>query len=92
MGIMRETRVGPFSADEMGMRQKMMSAVGSGASQTWVRKMIELHSGAIAISRIVLRDHPDAHVRATVTKYIVGHTRDISDMQRWLRQQGESGQ
>ncbi|OYX46296.1 MAG: DUF305 domain-containing protein, partial [Sphingomonas sp. 32-66-10] len=43
----------PFMPAEMAMHEKMMKAKGANASETWVRKMIEHHRGAIAMSQIV---------------------------------------
>lgn len=44
---------GPFAQAEMQMNERMMAAVGANASETWVRKMIEHHRGAVAMSQIL---------------------------------------
>ena len=40
---------GPFAQAEMQMNERMMAAVGANASETWTKKMIEHHRGAIAM-------------------------------------------
>lgn len=79
------TPANPYPPAEMEMHQKMMSAMGGDATETWVRKMIEHHRGAIAMSRIVLRDTKDAQVRTMATKAITEQTREVGELQGWLR-------
>ncbi len=45
---------GPFSQVEMQMHERMMAATGANASETWARKMIEHHRGAVAMSQILI--------------------------------------
>src|SRR5262245_65248060 len=58
---------------EMAMHEKMMKAKGANASETWVRKMIEHHRGAIAMSQIVLRESPDAKTDRKSTRLNSSH-------------------
>ena len=62
----------PFAQSEMQMNDRMMAAVGTDVGDSWVRKMIEHHQGAIEMSRIVLDQNPRADVaemaRMTVEK------------------------
>ena len=44
----------PYASAEAQMRDRMMAAVGVDASDTWVKKMIEHHRGAIAMSDALL--------------------------------------
>ncbi len=44
----------PFAQSEMTMDKAMKAAVGVNAADSWVRKMIAHHQGAIDMSRIVL--------------------------------------
>jgi uncharacterized protein (DUF305 family) len=44
----------PFAASEMKMHDAMAAAVGTNAADTWVKKMIEHHRGAVEMSQIVL--------------------------------------
>ena len=82
---MNPTPANPYPPAEMEMHQKMMSAMGGDATETWVRKMIEHHRGAIAMSRIVLRDSKDAQVRMMANKAITEQTRGVGELQGWLR-------
>ncbi|MFW2853754.1 DUF305 domain-containing protein [Sphingomonas sp. TX0543] len=83
--MMNPTPANPYPPAEMEMHQKMMSAMGSDATETWVRKMIEHHRGAIAMSRIVLRDTKDARVRMMANKTVSEQTREVGELQGWLR-------
>lgn len=53
---------GPFAQSEMAMDQAMKSAVGVDAADSWVKKMIAHHEGAIAMSRDVLGLDPTPDV------------------------------
>jgi len=59
-GMMKATPANPYPPAEMKMHEKMMGAIGSDASETWVRKMIEHHRGGVEMSQIVLRGTRDA--------------------------------
>lgn len=83
--MMSPTPANPYPPAEMEMHHKMMSAMGRDATETWVRKMIEHHRGAIAMSRIVLRDSKDAQVRMMANKAITEQTREVGELQDWLR-------
>ncbi len=85
MSMMKPTPANPYPPAEMDMHKKMMSAIGADATETWVRKMVEHHRGAIAMSRIVLRDTKDAKIRAMATKVIAEQTREVGELDAWLR-------
>ncbi len=53
---------GPYAESEMAMDEAMKAAVGVDAADTWVKKMIAHHEGAIDMSRIVLGLQPTADV------------------------------
>lgn len=53
---------GPFAKSEMDMDTAMKNAVGVDAADTWVKKMIAHHQGAIDMSRIVLGLQPTPDV------------------------------
>jgi len=90
--MMHPTPANPYPPAEMDMHKKMMSAVGADATETWIRKMIEHHRGAIAMSRIVLRETRDRNVRMMANKSITGQTREISELNTWLRTHGKRAQ
>lgn len=56
------TMDGPYAEAEMAMDRSMKAAVGVDAADSWVKKMIAHHEGAIAMSRIVLGLEPNADV------------------------------
>lgn len=90
--MMRPTPANPFPPAEMKMHQRMMSAMGVDASETWVRKMIEHHRGAIETSRIVLQHTRDPKIRQMANKAISEQERGIAELQAWLRQHGKRAQ
>lgn len=82
----------PFMPAEMTMHDKMMSAKGANAAETWTRKMIEHHRGAIAMSQIVLRQSPDARTRTRAQQTITSQTKEVADLQASLRAMGKRAQ
>lgn len=86
---MQATPANPYGPSEMEMHRKMMAAVGPNATETWVRKMIEHHRGGIEMSRIVLRGTRDARVRQMATKTIADQTREVGQLNAWLRARGK---
>lgn len=53
---------GPFAKSEMDMDAAMKNAVGVDAGDSWIKKMIAHHQGAIDMSRIVLGLQPTTDV------------------------------
>jgi len=82
----------PFRPAEMAMQKKMMAAKGANASETWIRKMIEHHRGAIAMSQIVLRQSPDAKTRQMAEKSIAEQNKSIGELQAMLQSMGKRPQ
>ena len=64
----------PYAQAEMQMMQRMEAAQGANLSETWTRKMIEHHRGAIAMSDILLSLGGDPQ--------ILEKARMTADMQR----------
>ncbi|WP_062342520.1 MULTISPECIES: DUF305 domain-containing protein [Sphingomonadaceae] len=91
-GMMKPTPANPYPRAEMEMHRKMMSAVGTDATETWARKMIEHHRGAIAMSQIVLRQAPDAKTRQMAQKSIAEQNKSIGELQAMLRSMGKRPQ
>src|SRR3546814_3052687 len=48
--MMKPTPANPYPSAEVAMHQKMTSAMRADATETWVRKMVEHHRAAIALS------------------------------------------
>ncbi len=82
----------PYGPAEMDMHRKMTSANGSDAAETWTRKMIEHHRGAIAMSRIAQRDAKDADTRQMAAMTVTKQEKDIAELQDWLRKHGKRPQ
>lgn len=89
---MQATPANPHGPSEMEMHRKMMAAMGPNATETWVRKMIEHHRGGIEMSRIVLRETRDPRVRQMATKTIADQTREVGQLNAWLRARGKRTQ
>ena len=90
--MMKPTPANPYPPSEMQMHQKMMSAMGADATETWVRKMVEHHRGGIAMSQIVLRETKDAKVRQMATKTIAEQNKEVGELNAWLRAHGKAAQ
>lgn len=82
----------PYMPAEMAMHEKMMAAKGADAGETWTRKMIEHHRGAVEMSRIALRDSRDAGVRRMAQMAITKQQKDINDLNAMLRAKGKRAQ
>lgn len=76
----------PFGDAEIRMNEAMMAAVGVNAGDSWVRKMIEHHKGAVAISRQVLKMNPDAHVAQMARQTIDKQTKEVAALERLVTQ------
>gem|GEM_PF-367848 len=76
----------PYADAEMRMNDAMMAAVGTDVSDTWVRKMIEHHKGAIEMSNLVIAQGQDPKVREMARKTAAMQQKDVEDLQRMIRQ------
>lgn len=74
----------PFAEAEQQMHQRMMAAVGADPSETWIRKMIEHHRGAVTMSDIVLAQNPTPEVRAEAEQTRTEQLREISKLEAML--------
>lgn len=72
----------PFAQSEEAMDQAMMAAVGINAGDSWVRKMIEHHRGAIDMSRIVLTGNPGVDVATMARMTIDKQGKEIADLEK----------
>lgn len=71
---------GPFAKSEMDMDTAIRNAVGIDAADTWVKKMIAHHQGAIDMSRIVLGLQPTADVAKMAQLTIDNQGEEIRDL------------
>lgn len=76
----------PFAQSEMQMNERMMAAVGTDAGDSWVRKMIEHHQGAIDMSQIVLQQNPRADVAELARMTIEKQGKEIEDIRKLVKQ------
>ncbi len=76
----------PYAAAEQKMHQAMAAASGATLDETWTRKMIPHHQGAVDMSRVALGSTQDADIRRMAQKTVDMQTMDIADLQRWLEQ------
>lgn len=81
----------PFVAAEMEMNERMMAATGANASETWVRKMIEHHRGAIAMSELLLGLGGDERFAGKARETADTQRRDIAELERILAGGVEGG-
>ena len=76
----------PFAASEQRMEQQMMAAVGANPGDTWVRKMIVHHQGAIDMSKVMLEQNPTADVAMMAREAIAKQTKEVADLKKLLQQ------
>lgn len=73
---------GPFAEAEMRMNEAMTAAVGTNVGDSWVRKMIEHHRGALEMSNLVLAQNPSAGVARMARETVAKQTADIAELER----------
>ena len=76
----------PFAQSEMQMNERMMAAVGTDVGDSWVRKMIEHHQGAIDMSQIVLQQNPRADVAEMARMTVEKQGKEIEDLRKLVKQ------
>lgn len=86
------TAADPYAESMAKMHERMMTAKGVDASETWIRQMLEHHRGAIDMSRIALAKARDRDVRTMATKIIRDQEREVAQMQSWLKRHGKRPQ
>ena len=74
----------PFAAAETGMHDRMMAAKGADAGETWMRKMIEHHRGALALSEVVVAEGKDPAVREKARRVIADQRKEIAGLEAML--------
>ena len=72
---------GPFSEAEMRAHARMMAATGANASETWVRKMIEHHRGAVAMSQVLIDAGGEAEFVEMARMDVTKQTREIAELE-----------
>jgi len=75
----------PFGPVETRMHDQMMAAaMGTNAAETWARKMITHHQGAIDMSQILIDQGGDPEVVAAARRTIEMQRREIGELERLL--------
>ena len=92
MAMMKNTPANPYAEASMAMQHRMMMASGADASETFTRKMIEHHRGAIAMSKIAVAKAQDKETREIAQKYVMMQEKDIAELEAWLSKHGKSAQ
>ena len=75
---------GPFAQSEMQMNERMMAAVGANASETWARKMIEHHRGAVEMSQVLVNQGGDSRFAEMARETITKQQREIGELERMV--------
>lgn len=84
-GVVGSGQPNAYAQAEQQMHQQMMAVAGTDAGQIWLRKMIEHHRGAIAMSEIVIAQGGNAEVTAMARENSQKQAREIEDLQRLLQ-------
>ena len=83
---------GPFADVERNMHQQMTSAIGVDAADSWTRKIIAHHQGAVDMSEAFLaQEGGSAEARDIAQRTIDKQTKEIEELER-MRKQGEPQQ
>jgi uncharacterized protein (DUF305 family) len=72
----------PFAASEMKMHDAMMAAIGTNAGDSWVKKMVEHHRGAVEMSQILLDQGLTGHVANMARQTIDKQNKEIEALQK----------
>jgi uncharacterized protein (DUF305 family) len=88
MSAMANDPNNPYGQAEMQMHERMMAAVGANASETWVRKMIEHHRGAIDMSNVLIGLGGDAPALAMARKTVSDQGKEIQELENMLQAGG----
>lgn len=82
MNAMMADADNPFAQSEMAMDQAINAAVGTNAADSWVRKVIEHHRGAVEMSRIVAGLNPTPDVARMARQTIDKQTKEIAELEK----------
>lgn len=75
----------PYASAEAQMRDRMMAAVGIEASDTWVKKMIEHHRGAVEMTDVLLAQASSGPIVEMARKTRDKQQKDIAELEKLLR-------
>lgn len=75
----------PFGPVEQSMHQQMMAATGANLSETWARKMIAHHQGAVDMSDVLIRQGGNPQVVTMARRVAEEQRREIAHLESMLR-------
>lgn len=75
----------PYAAVEMQMHETMMAAQGANISDTWARKMIAHHRGAVAMSEVLLAQEPNSRFAQMARATVATQTAEIQELETMLQ-------
>jgi uncharacterized protein (DUF305 family) len=78
----------PFAEAEMQMHERMMAAPGANASETWVKKMIEHHRGAVAMSSVLIGLGGEEPALGMARKIVADQGKEIEELERLVQAGG----
>ncbi len=70
------------------MNKDMMSGMDADPTKAWAKMMIPHHQGAIDMSKTVLKSTKDTKVRKMAEKVIKDQSKEIKELQDWLKKNG----
>lgn len=85
-----DSKTNPFAEAEERMHHHMMKAEGDTVDETFVRKMIAHHQGAVETSQILLQQGSDPQLKQMVEKSVSDQEKEIRELQSWLQTNGKS--
>lgn len=74
----------PFQPIETRMHERMMAARGATPGETWARKMIAHHQGAIEMAQAIVGQGGDPDVLAAARRTIDMQGREIAELERMI--------
>ncbi|TFI58445.1 DUF305 domain-containing protein [Sphingomonas parva] len=83
-GVSGNSPANPYAEGEKKMHDLMMAATGANPSETWLRKMIEHHKGAVQMSQMVVEQGGNPQVAAVARKTADKQTKEIAELERML--------
>ena len=75
----------PSDATKMQMSEKRMAAIGADVGDSWAKKMIEHHQGAIVMSLIILKQNPTPNVEKMARMGIETQQADLEAICKLLK-------
>lgn len=86
MGLFSDdSETNPFKTAEETMHHHMKHAKGDSVDETFVRKMVAHHTGALNTGEILLEKGSDPELKQMVEKSMAEQRKEIAELQSWLQ-------